>query len=334
VTASVDIVVVTYNSGEHIRACLDSIGASDFDGTIQTVVVDNASADAVSTAIENHPALGRLVENSDNLGFAAACNQGIRATAGDFVLLLNPDARLQPDTLRRLVDYLSANPKVAIVGPRLLQPDGALQRDISATGLSPSFFQALFEYTRLGRMAPGSPWYRDYFLPGWDRVSNRRVAMVQGACLLLRRSLLQQVGLLDERFFLYFEETDLCKRAADRGWEVHYVGEAAAIHIGSQSTEERRPSARHFIASLYRFHHKHYGLGEAVALWSILMPYHGARMLRLALLRRFKPSDAALRADLRTARERFAAHWWLLTSLRRVSRSLETRSRVAGAWTR
>jgi GT2 family glycosyltransferase len=207
---------------------------------------------------------------------------------------------LQPDTLRRLVDYLSANPKVAIVGPRLLQPDGALQRDISATGLSP----------------------------------NRRVAMVQGACLLLRRSLLQQVGLLDERFFLYFEETDLCKRAADRGWEVHYVGEAAAIHIGSQSTEERRPSARHFIASLYRFHHKHYGLGEAVALWSILMPYHGARMLRLALLRRFKPSDAALRADLRTARERFAAHWWLLTSLRRVSRSLETRSRVAGAWTR
>lgn len=330
---SVDIVIVTYNSREHIRACLDSIAASDFDGTIRTVVVDNASSDTVAAEVNGHPALAELIENQSNVGFAAACNQAIRATAGDFVLLLNPDARLQPTTLRRLVDHLAAQPRVAVVGPRLLQPDGELQRDISATGLFPSFLQALFEYTRLGRIAPHSRWYRDYFLLGWDRASSRRVAMVQGACFLLRRSLLRRVGLLDERFFLYFEETDLCKMAADAGWETHYVGNAAAIHIGSQSMKGRRASADHFIASLYRFHHKHYGSGEAMALWAILMPYHGVRTLRLALLRALRPRDTALRADLRTARERFAAHWWLLASPRRPPRPGETCSGVVDIWT-
>jgi len=317
VTPSVDIVIVTYNSAEHIGACLDSIAASDFTGPIHTVVVDNASSDDTIAVVTAHPAAVQLLASATNRGFAAACNQGIRATSGDLVLLLNPDACLEPATLERMVTYLNAHPQVAIVGPRLVQEDGSLQRDISATGLFPSFRQALFEYTRLGSLRPQSPWYRNYFLLDFDRVSNRRVAMVQGACFLFRRGILRDTGLLDEDFFLYFEETDFCKRAADRGWEIHYVGEAAARHIGSRSMQGGRPSARYFIASMYRFHRKHYGLAEAAALWAILMPYHGLRVVRLLVTDAFTPPDTQRRADLRTASERFVAHWTLLAAQRR-----------------
>ena len=308
----VDIVVVTFESRAHIGACLDSIAASEYDGPISAVVVDNASNDGTADLVRAHPSAVRLIENARNRGFAAACNQGIRATTGGFVLLLNPDARLEPDTVARLVGHLVAHPRAAIAGPKLLQPNGDLQRDISATGLYPTFLQALFEYTRLGRLFPGARWHRDYFLSGWDRRSTRRVAMVQGACLMVRRPVLRDLGGLDERYFLYFEETDLCKGAADAGLEIHYVGDASATHVGSQSMIGSRQSARHFIASLYRFHRKHYGFAEAASLWLVLAAAHGLRTARLAALAPWRPRDEALRADLRTARERFAAHGSLL----------------------
>ncbi|MFN8625047.1 MAG: glycosyltransferase family 2 protein [Candidatus Binatia bacterium] len=311
---SVDIVVVTYNSREQILGCLDSIQRSAFDGTVRTVVVDNRSTDdTVALLMACHPAV-ELIVNAANRGFAAACNQGIRAAPGEFILLLNPDAQLLPSTLARLVSYLCGHPAVGIVGPALRSSSGTLQRDISATGLFPSFPQALFEYTRLSRLYPESHWYRDYFLTDWDRETSRPVAMVQGACFLFRRALLDDIGDFDERFFLYFEETDFCKRATNVGWEVHYVGDAAAIHLGGRSMAGRRQSARHFIASLYVFHRKHYGILEAAALWGILMPYHCLRALRLGATVPFKPHDRQLRADLRTAVERFVAHWQLMVA--------------------
>jgi GT2 family glycosyltransferase len=312
VRRSIDIVVVTFNSAEHIGACLRSIAGADIAARLTTVVVDNDSTDRTVEVIRSSHADVRLIANRSNRGFAAACNQGIRAGSGELVLLLNPDAQLLPATLRQLAGYMDRQPRAGIVGPRLVRPDGSLQPDASATGRFPSFRQALFEYTRLGRMWPDSPWNREYFLTGADRLASRPVAMLQGACFLFRRSLLDDVGAFDERFFLYFEETDFCKLAADRNWQAHYVGEAAAIHLGSQSSPARRPSARHFIRSLYAFHHKHYGLREAALLWAILAPYHALRSLRLAALLPFRRHDRQLRADLRTAAERFAAHLTVL----------------------
>ncbi len=311
-SASVDIIVITYNSAGYIGACLSSIACSEYDGTLRTIVVDNASTDATLEAMRARAPTTRIIANERNTGFAAACNQGIEATSGDLVLLLNPDARLEPTTLATMVTYLDEHPRVAIVGPRLVQQDGSLQRDISATGLYPSFRQSLFEYTRLGRMLPTSPWIRDYFLTDFDRVSNRRVAMVQGACFLFRRAILDEIGQLDPGYFLYFEETDFCKTAADRGWEIHYVGAAAAVHLGSHSLPGGRPSAHHFISSLYRFHRKHYGAATAILLWLILMPYHGLRLMRLRLRNAFGEKDPQRLSDQRTAAERFFAHWTML----------------------
>lgn len=333
-TASVDIVVVTYNSAAYIKACLASIADSEYDGTLRTIVVDNASTDATLEAARTSEADTHIIANQRNTGFAAACNQGIDATSGDLVLLLNPDARLEPTTLATLVAYLDEHPRVAIVGPRLLQEDGSLQRDISATGLFPSFRQALFEYTHLGRALPTSPWIRDYFLTDFDRVSNRTVAMVQGACFLFRRAILDEIGGLDTGYFLYFEETDFCKNAADRGWEIHYVGDAAAVHLGSHSLPGGRPSAHHFISSLYRFHRKHYGAATAMLLWLILMPYHGVRLIRLWVRNAFGRGNLQRLSDQQTAAERFLAHWTMLApAIRRSEPSDATAPTPAAATT-
>lgn len=312
----VSVVVVSYRSAGEIDGCLGSVASAAAEVPLEAVVVDNRSEDGtVERVRDGHPGVG-LIANADNRGFAAGCNQGIAATRGEFVLLLNPDARLQPGTLAALVRHLDENPRDGIVAPALESSPGELQRDISATGIFPSFWQALHEYTRLGRWYPDSPWVRDYFLAGFDRRSSRPVAMVQGACLLVRRALLQQIGSFDERFFLYFEETDLCKRAVDAGWGVHYLGEAAALHAGSRSSADRRPNAREFIRSLYAFHRKHYGPGEAVLLWSVLAPYHVLKTARMSLSAIFNRRDERLRADLRTVAERCRAHFRLVPGIR------------------
>jgi len=317
VSPRVAVVVVTYRSGERIEACLRALREVSREIPIEVVVVDNASDDdTVERVAEGFPEV-ELVAGRENLGFAAGSNRGIAGSRADLVLLLNPDAQLPPGTLPALVEYLECHPEVGIVGPALESEPGRLQRDISATGLFPSFVQALYEYTRLGRWYPDSRWVRDYFLTDFDRRSIREVAMVQGACLLVRRALLERVGILDERFFLYFEETDLCKRAVDAGAHVHYVGDVAALHAGSGSSADGRPSARHFIASMYRFHAKHYGGAEAALLWTILAPYHLLRSARLGVRALVVRDDEQLRHDLRTAVDRTAAHFRLLAGASR-----------------
>jgi hypothetical protein len=166
------------------------------------------------------------------------------------------------------------------------------------------------EYARLQRFFPRSRWYRDYFLVDFDRCSTRRVAMVQGACFLFRAALLAEIGGLDERFFLYFEETDFCKRASDRGWHVDYVGEASAMHWGSHSMPGGRQDQ--FIRSLYRYHRKHGGLAAATLLWLVLTPYHAGNALHLAMRGWFDRQNDALRADRGVAVRRFLAHLALL----------------------
>lgn len=308
----VAVVIVTHRSEDQIAHCLASVERVSAWLAVETVVIDNASTDGTVALIrESFPHI-ELCANTENRGFAAACNQGIARSRAELVLLLNPDAMLQVGTLEALADYLDEHLNVGIVGPALEARSGNLQRDISATGRFPSFVQALYEYTRLGRWFPESPWVMDYFLVGFDRRSNRRVAMVQGACLLVRRDVMRQVGTLDERFFLYFEETDLCHRAANIGWETHYVGTVAASHLGGRSSRDGRPVAREFIRSMYRYHRKHYGLVEAAALWAILTPYHVLKALRMSLQAVWRRHDARLQADCRTVVGRCAAHFQIL----------------------
>lgn len=310
----VAVIVVTYRSEAEITTCLASIRAAAREVSLETVVVDNASDDGTVGVVRSSYPEVTVWTNSRNRGFASACNTGIELTSAPFVLLLNPDAGLKPGTLDTLTGYLRTHPTVGIVGPALEGPRGGLHPDPSATGLFPSFRQALFEYTRLGRWFPASRWVRDYQLTDLDRRAVGRVAMVQGACFLVRRALLQDIGGFDERFFLYFEETDLCKRAAGQGWETHYLGTVAATHAGARSSADHRPLAREFVRSLYLFHRKYYGWCEALALWAILAPYHVLKTARLSIHAWRHPHDKGLQSDLQIVVRRCVAHLQILSA--------------------
>lgn len=255
----VDVVVVAYESAEHLSACLDSVPAG-----APTVVIDNASSDA-SPAVA--AAMGaQVVRNLTNRGFAAAANQGAALGDSDLVLFLNPDARIAPPDLSKLIDALRSDPSVAVAGPRLVHPDGSEQRPWWPY---PSASRSWLEAFGLHRLVPHA-----------DR---RDVPFVVGACFLVRRSVFDALGGFDESFWLYGEEADLCRRAVSAGWRVRYVPEAVSTHVGGASAEAAgaKMVSEQFCLGTDRFVHKH---GGRMALASHRLALLAGSAVRVAAL--------------------------------------------------
>ena len=314
IRAEVDVIVVTFNSAAWIGRCLDSLVEPGEGPAVNAMVIDNSSSDDTLDVAGRHPLRPTIRSNPSIIGFAAACNQGIRSSSADYILLLNPDAALDPGTLRSMLAYLESNSQVGIVGPRLTDERGELHRDQSSTGIFPGIAQALYEYTRLHRLYPHHAPVRDYFLTPEQRLRDLPVAMVQGACFLFRRALIDRVGMFDERYFLYFEETDFCRRAVNDGWEVHYLGRLAARHEGGHSIKGARQNGEQFIRSFYLYHWKHSGRLKTVALWTVLLVYHGVKSGRMKWLSARNPENKELRRDTDTCATRFRSHLLVLRS--------------------
>ena len=224
---SVDVVIVAYNSGRTLRGCVES--ALNCDRAVVTVV-DNASPDDSVAKIEDLPV--QLVRAGSNGGFAAGCNLGVAAGQAPYVLLLNPDARIEPEDLRRLGKVLDDQPEVGLVAPRILEEDGSLafsQRRFPR--LRSTFAQALF----LHRLWPKASWTDELIRnrDAYDRPGSPE--WVSGACMLIRRVALEAVHGLDEDFFLYCEDIDLCARIRDAGWTIRYDPSATVCHEGGAS---------------------------------------------------------------------------------------------------
>jgi N-acetylglucosaminyl-diphospho-decaprenol L-rhamnosyltransferase len=217
--------VVTYNALPWIEQCLGSLAGT------QTVVVDNGSTDGtVSFVRERFPEV-ELVE-SENRGLGAGWNEGIRRTTGRYVLLVNSDAWLVGDALTRLQAFADRRPEAAIVAPRLLNQDGSLQRSVRGF---PTLWRLATEYFFLRKIAPRSPVLNGFYAGGFDHDEVREAEFVMGACMLVRRSAADQVGLLDEDFFLFSEETDWCYRFRQAGWQVLFFPGAQCVHVGGAS---------------------------------------------------------------------------------------------------
>src|SRR6186997_106278 len=194
----VSAVVVTYDALPWIENCLDSLTG------VATVVVDNGSSDGtVDVVRERYPAV-QLVE-SENRGLGAGWNTGIRETTSAWVLLLNADAWMTPGSLDRLVDFADSRPGAAVVGPRLRNPDGTLQRSVRGY---PSVWRLATEYFFLRKLAPRSSALNAFYGAGFDHASERVVEWLMGACLLVRRAAYDDVGQFDERYFMFSEEVD------------------------------------------------------------------------------------------------------------------------------
>lgn len=215
-------VVVTHDALPWIEQCLASVAGTE------TVVVDNGSSDGTPDVVrERFPAV-RVVEE-ENRGLAAGWNRGIAETDAEHVVVLNADAWLVEDALSRLLSVADAHPRAAVVGPRLQNGDGTLQRSVRGY---PTLWRLATEYLYLRKLAPGSRALNAFYGAGFDHESEREVEWVMGACFLLRRRAYAEVGPFDERFFLFSEEVDWMRRAADAGWSVVFTPEARCVHVG------------------------------------------------------------------------------------------------------
>jgi N-acetylglucosaminyl-diphospho-decaprenol L-rhamnosyltransferase len=263
--ADLAVVVVDYNAGDYLVRCLDSLKSSAGDATLEIVLVDNASRDgSAGLALEAHPDV-ELIQNEDNRGFSAAVNQGIGRSRAPFVLLMNPDAEVSAGTLSALMKVAEDRPRVAVVGPVIRNPDGTIYR---SGRVFPSIPDAV-GHAFLWPFLPNNRFSRAYTLADWDRTTERVVDWVSMACMLVRRAALDDVGVLDESFFLYAEELDLCTRLQRKGWQVLYTPELEVTHEGAVSTGVTRWALLEHSRSIYRYFVKHRAHG-----WRrILLPF-------------------------------------------------------------
>ena len=217
----VAVVVVTYDALPWIEPCLESLHG------VETVVVDNGSSDGTVDFVRERFAGVRLIE-TENRGLGAGWNIGLRETSSRYVLLLNADAWLVAGALDRLVDFAETRPRAAVVGPRLLNQDGTLQRSVRGF---PTLWRLATEYFFLRKLAPGSSVLNAFYAGGFEHDEVREVEVVMGACMLVRREAVAEVGYCDEDFFLFSEETDWCFRFAQAGWEVVFFPGSECVHV-------------------------------------------------------------------------------------------------------
>ncbi|MFN2218100.1 MAG: glycosyltransferase family 2 protein [Anaerolineae bacterium] len=286
------IVIVSWNVRDLLRSCLQSILTEAHSGpegealriedwTVEILVVDNASTDGSAEIVRQQFPQVHLIANKENRGFTAANNQGLARSQGRYLLLLNPDTETVGDALVTMLRYVEANAEVGALGPKLVNPDGSIQ---SSRRRFPTFATALVESTVMQEWWQDNRVLRRYYMADTPDNAIQRVDWVVGACLLVRRQTYEQVGGLDEGFFMYSEELDWCRRIKAAGWEIVYLPTAAVIHHEGKSSEQVVP-ARHvyFQSSKVRYFRKHHGAFQAEALrWFLLVTY-AYQMAREAL---------------------------------------------------
>lgn len=246
--AQVDVVVVTYRSGETVRGAIDPLAGKDF---VRIHVVDNASGDGTADLLRTLPV--EAIELERNGGFAHGCNVGAAAGSAPYVLFLNPDARIEVEAVQALASALDGNDSLGIAAPRIVEPDGALDYSLRRfPRLRSTYAQALF----LHRVFPDAPWVDEVIREPAAYERPGPVEWVSGACLLIRRSVLERIGGMDEGFFHYSEDMDLCARVRDAGHGIRYVPEAVAEHEGGASAP-RHGLLPILAASRIRYANKH-----------------------------------------------------------------------------
>lgn len=268
----VSTVIVNYDSTDDIRRAVESLLATGAGLAHEVIVVDNHGRDGLAAMLKAEYPMVRLLEPGRNLWFTGGNNAGYQAAEGEYVYILNPDTVMQPGALPTMLAYLDAHPDVGGVTSRMIFPDGRVQRNCSRWA---QYADLLLDYTFLGlALAPlrrarrAAMWYAD-----WDRESDRVVEVAPGSNLLLRKALLDEIGLFDERLKLYFPEDDLCRRMGAAGSEVHYLASATIIHAEHASVRKvQRLATQVYFQDLIVYTEKWFGGGRARLLALLSWP--------------------------------------------------------------
>ena len=286
-SGTIDVVVVNWNAGPLLRDCLASLAGCANRADLRVVVIDNASHDGSADGLAISGLDLTVVRNRDNRGFARACNQGAALGRAQAVLFLNPDTSPDADSLATARAALMADPGTGIVGARLIDGEGRTQRSCARTpGAARLIAHTLF----LDRILPTIP---PHFMLDWDHAESRPVDAVMGAFLMIRRPLFERLGGFDERFFVYWEDADLCTRAGEAGLRVRHVAQARVHHRGQGTTEAVKDRRLfYFLRAQALYAAKHHGraagLGVLATAFLVQLPIRFAR----ALVHR-APSEAA-----------------------------------------
>jgi len=252
--ASVSVVVVTYNALPWVERALESVRGHE------TIVVDHGSTDGTLELVRERFPEARLIEQ-ENKGLGGGSNAGMRVASGDYFLLLNSDAWALEGSLERLAAFAEEHAEAAVVGPKLLNLDGTLQRSVRGF---PTLWRLATEYFFLRKLAPRSRALNAFYGGGFAYDEPREAEFLMGACLLVRREAADTVGLFDEDFFMFSEETDWCYRFRQAGWKVLFTPNAEFVHVGGASTRQNwGPMFREQVRGHLRFLAKHRGPREA-----------------------------------------------------------------------
>ncbi|MGB9911230.1 MAG: glycosyltransferase family 2 protein [Microgenomates group bacterium] len=231
------IIIVSFNVGKLLKECIESILKNKNELSYEIIIVDNASTDNSVKIVKK---LGvkelRVIENKKNLGFAKAVNQGIKKARGDYILLLNPDTKVKPGSLKNLLSFAKSHPDVGVIGAKLINPDGSIQ---SSVYHFPSLWRAFKEFW-LGEKGA----YEKYTPLGEKPLE---VDAVTGAVMLISRKTIKKIGLFDERYFMYFEDLDYCRRVKKAGLKIYYLPTVKILHHHGQSAKKVGDQARKWL---------------------------------------------------------------------------------------
>lgn len=302
---TVSIIIVNWNTREILRDCLRTVYEQTQDVEFEVIVVDNASADGSVDMIRTTFPQAILLANADNRGFAAANNQGIAVAKGRYVLLLNSDTLVLDGAIDKMVSFAEAHPEAAATACRVLNSDRTWQRTCF---LFPSALNLLITALYLNKLFPRNRFCGRERMTWWDGREMRAVDVVAGCFILVRREAIEQVGVLDESYFMYGEETDWCYRFRKAGWKILFTPTAQIVHLGGVSSAQLKgPMCLQLRASVLLFLRKHRGLASYVAGCAFVSLFF---LLRLPLWLATAATSGGARSESWETARTYAAGFW------------------------
>lgn len=280
----VSIIIVNYNTCELTLQCIRSVFRSRTQFHYEIILIDNASIDGTIAAVKAKFPSVYCIENKENVGFSKANNQGIRLAKGRYILLLNSDTVIQEDTLETMVKFMDEHPEVGASGCKVVLPDGSLDKACRRGFPTPS--ASFYYFSGLAKLFPHSARFNQYHLGHLDEDDEYPVDCLVGAFMMVRRETIEQVGLLDEDFFMYGEDIDWCYRIKEAGWINYYYPKTKIIHYkGASSNKKSYKIIYEFHRAMYLFHRKHYS--RKYSVFTNFVVYLGiAVKLLISLIRR------------------------------------------------
>jgi len=276
------IIIVTWNAKKYVTECLDSLQAYSNNPNAEIIVVDNASTDGTPELVrDSYPGV-TLIRNEENLGFAKGNNVGIRRGTGEYVLLINSDVHVLDNCIKQIVEYMKQNPRIGLLGPKMLGADRKSYRSYMG---APTLWRAFCRALALDVLFPNSRIFGGFLMPYFKRDQVAEVDVLNGWFWAARRDALNQVGLLDETFFMYGEDIDWCIRFRQAGWKVVYYPKAESIHYGGASSS--KAPLRFYIEmqkANYQYWQKHYGRASQISYMFITWLEHVMRVAGHSLL--------------------------------------------------